>query len=158
MRTENSLLKAKNGRLTDEVNSKSKKIEELLSPETQVRNFLLFSSIIYFVFLFTSQNNILLCHQLISWASVGRIWIRNLAIPRWCYQPLYHSSIVDQLHVTRECPMPRGTKLFIVLSSERVLTEHSYHQWRVFNPTSRRAKYSHLRTSLFCRITAHELS
>eukprot|EP00111_Clytia_hemisphaerica_P005756 TCONS_00016693-protein len=35
VQTENALLKAKNGRLSDEILSKSKKIEELLSPETQ---------------------------------------------------------------------------------------------------------------------------
>lgn len=38
IRTENVLLKAKNGRLQDENISKSKKIEELLSPDTQVLN------------------------------------------------------------------------------------------------------------------------
>ena len=42
-RTENALLKAKNGRLQDENISKSKKIEELLSPDTQV----VFLSVIY---------------------------------------------------------------------------------------------------------------
>ena len=45
--------------------------------------------------------------RLISWASVDRGWTENLAIPSWCYYPLYHRATVDRLHVKRVLNVPR---------------------------------------------------
>ena len=72
--------------------------------------------------------------RLISCVSSGRGWTGSFAIPSWCYYPLYqrvtvHSSQID--YMSAEFSMSLGTELCIALSSKRVLTEHSWRQYRV---------------------------
>ena len=88
-------------------------------------------------------------------SSGGLVWSLNLepfdskvdvSVTPKMPQSSYH-------HMSPECSMSLMTELCIVLSSECVHSDHSRLLCRVLNPTSRRAKYTHSRTSLLRHIT-----
>ena len=88
--------------------------------------------------------------RLISWASVDRGWTGNLAIPSWCYYPLYHRTTVRRLHVTRVLNVPRNRaiKIFNVqLSKWKVIQNNEF--WK--NDVIKRKLYETIKinTNLF---------
>ena len=70
---------------------------------------------IYFMFPDIYISACFAVSRLISWASVGRGWAGNLAIPSWYYYPLYHRTTSTTSHKGAQCAL--GTELCIVLSS-----------------------------------------